>query len=108
MRLPMHLAKILGGLRVGVVIDSPHLCTTRTRQRQDLSVTWPSEGHFPQVSPERSGACAGARQGPLLPRRRPFFRSRRPPVIPGFPLGTDEALLRFGSTSETSEDLQMR
>jgi len=42
---------------VGVVIE-PHLCTTRTRPRRDLSVTWPSQGNFPQVSPERSGACA--------------------------------------------------
>ena len=42
---------------MGVVIE-PHLCTTRTRPRCDLSVTWPSQGNFPQVSPERSGTCA--------------------------------------------------
>ena len=41
LRLPMHLAKILGGLRRGRG-HRTNLCTTRTRPRRDLSVTWPS------------------------------------------------------------------
>ena len=45
-----------------VVIDSPHepvddQDATKALPERDLAFS----GHFPRVSPERSGACAGAR-----------------------------------------------
>jgi len=52
MRLPMHQAKILAGLRRG---HRTNLCTTRTRPRRDLSVTWPSQGTFPRSHPSARG-----------------------------------------------------
>src|SRR5216684_758735 len=50
----MHLAKILGGLRRGRG-HRTNLCTTRTRPRRDLSVTWPSQGTFPKSHPSARG-----------------------------------------------------
>src|SRR3989442_14666194 len=32
-----------------------NLCTTRTRPRHDLSVTWPSQGTFPRSHPSARG-----------------------------------------------------
>ncbi len=59
MRLQMHLAKILRRATAWAwsSIARMNLCTTSTRPRRDLAFS----GHFPQVSLERSGACAGAR-----------------------------------------------
>jgi len=54
LRLPMHLAKILGGLRRGRG-HRTNLCTTKTRPRRDLSVTWPSQGTFPRSHPSARG-----------------------------------------------------
>jgi hypothetical protein len=67
MRLQMHLAKILGGLRHGRG-HRTNLCTTRTRPRRDLGVTWPSQGTFP-------GSHRSAR-GPAL--ARDLLREPRP------------------------------
>jgi len=47
-----------------------NLCTTRTRPRRDLSVTWPSQGTFP-----RSHRSA---RGPALPARCPVGGTFRP------------------------------
>src|SRR6266852_3814040 len=53
------LVKIVGGLRRGRGLDSPHepvhdQDATKARPERDLAFS----GHFLQVSPERSGACA--------------------------------------------------
>src|SRR6266849_8252169 len=56
------LVEIVGGLRRGRGLDSPHepvhdQDATKARPERDLAFS----GHFPQVSPERSGACAHRR-----------------------------------------------
>src|SRR5437899_113582 len=58
-------------LRMGhsVPADDTNLCTTRTRPRRDLSVTWPSQGTFPRSHPSARGpaltrrSCTGVHTG---------------------------------------------
>jgi hypothetical protein len=48
---------IVGGGPGILAIARSNLCTTRTRPRRDLSVTWPSQGTFPGLT----GALGGLR-----------------------------------------------
>ena len=48
-------------------IARTNLCTTRTRPRRDLSVTWPSQGTFPGSHPSVRGPALARRSEGFLP-----------------------------------------
>src|SRR5712692_4806650 len=82
------LVKIVAGLRRGRGLDSPHepvhdQDATKARPERDLAFS----GHFPQVSPERSGACAH--------RRIAWAPGKRDSHFPAFPYGIAQGLLNF-------------